>query len=543
MRNVCGWIIGCAVLCGAAAVRAEEPRRSPRDAQELAGRIDAHLARAWQQNAVQPAPAADDAEWLRRVYLDLAGRIPSVAETREFLNDNRPDKRQRTVDKLLTGPRYVSHFARYWRTLLVPEANQNLQAQGAVGGVEAWMTMHLRANTPYDRIVHELLTVPVAGGGRQPGLGVPGQGGNSPAGFYVAKELLPENVADATARLFLGVRLGCAQCHDHPFAQWKRDQFWSYAAFFGGIRRQRQGDFVQPLPEEMNKHEIAIPGTNRTAVAKFLDGSKPEWKQGDNAREVLANWLTAPENPYFARATVNRIWAYFHGSGLVDPIDEMVGTEAVPSHPELLDELARSFVEHKYDLKFLIKAITLSKAYGLSSRRTHKSQDDATAFARMPLRGLTGEQLWDSLVQATGYRDNGNQQVRGFGGPAGGRGEFLARFANSNEKPTETTTSILQALTLMNGRVITDSTSLERSETLAALLDAPFLDTRGRIEALYLAALTRKPTEKELSRAERYIAEREAEAEAKTDRETRYRHALADVLWALLNSSEFYLNH
>jgi hypothetical protein len=161
----------------------------------------------------------------------------------------------------------------------------------------------------------------------------------------------------------------------------------------------------------------------------------------------------------------------------------------------------------------------------------------------MPLRGLTAEQLWDSLVQATGYRDGVGQPGRGFGGQGGGRAEFIARFANSSDKSTETATSILQALTLMNGRVIADATSLERSETLAALLDAPFLDNRGRIEALYLASLSRKPTEKEMSRAERYLAERETAEEGKVDRETRQRQALADIFWALLNSSEFYLNH
>src|SRR5207302_9800913 len=134
---------------------------------------------------------------------------------------------------LLRSPRYVSHFGRYWRALLLPEANQNIQAQAAVGGVETWVQGHLRANTPYDKIVYELLTVPVAGNNPRGGINLGGQG-NSPAGFYVAKELAPENVADATARLFLGVRLGCAQCHDHPFADWKRDQFWSYAAFFSG---------------------------------------------------------------------------------------------------------------------------------------------------------------------------------------------------------------------------------------------------------------------------------------------------------------------
>ncbi len=445
------------------------------------------------------------------------------------------------IDRLLAGPRYITHFTRVWRGVLMPEADQSMQARFQVPGFESWLSSHLTSNTPYDAMVRELLTTPVGNGNGQPvPFQVGAQGRPNPVGYYFAKDLLPENLADATARQFLGVRLGCAQCHNHPFAEWKREQFWEFAAFFSGVRRQQAGDFVQPAPEKPDLHQIAIPNTDRKVEARFLDGSVPKWAQDKQARAVLANWVTAPDNPYFARAAVNRMWAHLFGTGIVDPVDDMAGGETVASHPELLDELAREFVAHKYDLKFLIGALTRTRAYQLSSKRTHPGQDDPRLFARAALRGMTPEQLFDSLVEATAYRDDGLSAGPGvaFVGQRNIRADFLSRFNNASDRPTETQTSILQALTLMNGHLTADATSLTRSETLAALLDFPFQDTE-RIEVLYLAALARKPSDKEMKRALDFIAE----ASAGSADDSAYKKAIADVFWALLNSSEFFLNH
>jgi hypothetical protein len=507
------------------------------DVQGLAAKIDQQIAAKWAADKIEPAPVADDAEFLRRVYLDVAGRIPSVAEARQFLDDKSPDKRARVVERLLDGPRYVSHSTNVWRALLLPEATTTFQARAYVPGFEAWLRKQLVNNTPYDQMVRELLTTPIGQDSMQK---VYANAGAEPTalGFYLAKEVKPENVAASAARLFLGVRLECAQCHNHPFAKWKRDQFWSLAAFFAGLRRQGQGDFVAAGNEIAGKHEIAIPGTDKLVQAAFIDGSKPQWKEKATPRAKLAEWITSAENPYFARATANRLWAYFFGTGLVDPVDEMVGGESTASHPELLDELAHAFVAHHFDLKFLIRAITASKAYQLTSAKTHASQDDPHAFARMPLRGLTGEQLFDSVAQATGFIDlSPNNNARFVLNGGGARDEFLSKFANQSDKPTETQTSILQALSLMNGKLIGDATNIERSETLAAVVDAPFMDTNERIETLYLATLTRKPTVKELARLTKFVDE----AAAKEGGSKNY--AIADVFWTLLNSGEFMLNH
>jgi hypothetical protein len=241
--------------------------------------------------------------------------------------------------------------------------------------------------------------------------------------------------------------------------------------------------------------------------------------------------MTATDNPYFARAAVNRLWAHYFGTGQVEPLDEMAGTESVPSHPAVLAALADGFAKQKYDLRWLIRVITTTKAYQLSSARSHASQDNPRQFARILVRGLTAEQLFDSLAQATGYRDEGQANPRARLGLGGARYEFLTKFASS-ENSTEKQTSILQALTLMNGKVMTAVTTIRGSETLQAVVDAPFMDVPAKIEALFLATLSRKPTAKEAARLKSYVEKGNGQGEA-----------LADVFWALLNSAEFVLNH
>jgi hypothetical protein len=542
------WVWGGALLALAAPAMAADPVK---DAEALAARIDQHLGKGHADTKVTPAPLTDDAEFLRRISLDLAGRIPDLTAARHFLDSKDAEKRRKMIDALLKSPHYVRHYTAVWRALLLPEANANVQIRFAGGQFEQWLSDHLKANTPYDEMVRELLTAPVAGNGPRGAIQV-GAGGNGAAIFYQANEYQPENLASATSRLFLGVKLGCAQCHDHPFAKWKKDEFWSFAAFFGGLRSRRQGDFVGADRELADKRELPIPGTDRVAQAKFLDGTTPEWKEKKSSRETLAEWITSPKNPYFARATVNRLWSHFFGTGLIDPVDEMVGTEAAASHPALLDELAQEFIAHKYDLKFMIRAIVSSQAYQRTSARTHKSQDDLRQFARMPLRGLTPEQLYDSLTEAVGMptvaetSNNGRRAII-LGAGNGGREEFLSKFANSSDRPTEVQTSILQALALMNGKYISDATSLERSHRLASVLDVPFWDTPKRLEILYLSALSRKPTQREVDRAVRFVNEAlkpdDGKALGESEKAKRYKGALADVFWALLNSGEFYLNH
>jgi hypothetical protein len=482
-------------------VRAAAPDEA-KDAQALAERIDKLLEGRWAAAGVRPVAEAEDGEFLRRASLDLTGTIPSVPEVRAFLEDRAPDKRQRLLARLLEGPGYVTHFSHFWRSVLLPE-NADVANFGLEGAFEAWLVERLRANAGYDRMVREILTAaPRSRRGEE--LAVLGAA-SGPMAFYAANENKPENLAGSTARLFLAVKLECAQCHNHPHAAWKQEQFWAYAAFFGSVKGG-------------NGREIRIPKLNQLVQARFPDGTAPAWKPGTGSVVTLADWVTREDNPYFARATVNRVWAAFFGVGLVEPVDDLTRAS---EDDGLLNELAREFVKHRYDLKYLIRAITLSRAYGLSSAAPTDGRDGIEVFARMPLRALDPEQILASLATATGSR-----------APAP---DLATRFKRQGERPTEVQTSILQALSLMNGRLVDDATVLERSETLGAVADAPFLDTAGKVETLYLATLSRKPRAEESSRLVKYVEQ----GGPSGDRQ----RALADVFWVLLNSGEFILNH
>jgi hypothetical protein len=355
------------------------------EARALAGRIDHWIGARWAAR-VRPVPRADDAEFIRRVYLDLAGRIPSILEVRDFLDDDRPDKRHIWVDRLLAADSYARHFTNVWRGAWLPEPPNEL-ADAFVPTFDDWLRERLKENAGYDALVREVV-----------------QGSSGAIAFSQANEQKAENLAGSTARLFLGVNLGCAQCHAHPFARWSRNQFWEYAAFFAGADPERQG---------RGRPEIEIPNTGRTVRARFLDGKELPATAGADPRAALAAWMTAADNPFFARAAVNRVWSYFFGVGLVEPVDDL-GGQNPPSHPELLDELARQFAAHRYDLKFLIRAIVASRAYQLTSTVAGGEPADERLFARMPLRGLSAEQLFDSIAEAVEYREREPAPRRNF---------------------------------------------------------------------------------------------------------------------------------
>jgi len=509
------------------------------DADALAARIDHHLDAKFAEAGVKLSPVADDAEFLRRVYLDLTGRIPRVADTREFLEDRSPGRRRRLVEKLLDSPQFVAHMGNTWTATILPTGNNRFQNFALT--FKPWVEQQIRANVPYDKMVRELLTAPFNNGpaGRRVvqvnGRPVPVL---TPLAFYQANELKPENLAAATSRVFLGVRLECAQCHNHPFASWKRDQFWGLAAFFTDI--QPRG-LVRPRPGEQPAlpppaRSIRVPGTEKVVAARFLDNAPPKFQPEVGSRVTLAEWVTSPDNPYFARTGANRIWAHFLGLGLNDPVDDEPTEDNPISHPELLAELTQQFVAHEFDAKYLMRAILLSKAYQRTSATAAraKEKDEPRLFARMALKGMTPEQLFDSLAQATGYREAAVDPRIRFRGPQGARAQFLLKFA-SQDRRTETHTSILQALALMNGKFIGDATSLGRSTTLAAVVDSPFLSTQKRVETLYLSALSRPPRAEELSRMVAYV-----EGGGPRDDSAA---ALGDVFWVLLNSSEFLFNH
>src|SRR5262245_15142500 len=490
------------VPCARAAGPGTNPAR-------LAARIDELLAARWAKAGVRPVGRSDDAEFLRRLHLDLTGKVPAVADVRRFLADRTRDKRRAEVERLLAGPGYVSHFAGNWRRLLAPDAENDPGRQGAVAGLESWLQKKFADNVGLDRIARELLTWPMDE--TRPGRVDPAS--PSPRLFYLGREDKPDELAAATTRLFLGLRLECAQCHNHPFARWTREQFWGQATFFTGLRR----------PERATR-TLAIPGTPRTALARFLDGREVPGGSGDS-RALLADWVTSPRNPYFARAAVNRLWDHFFGIGLVDPVDDLTD-ENKPSHPELLDELAGAFVAGGFDLKFIIRAILLSDAYQRTSVMAGPGEPpDPRLFSRMNVKALTPEQAFESLIQVTGYRGRDLPRLRG---------QFLGRLTRG-ENRLEGQASIPQVLALMNGELVNEALRPDGDNTLGAVAASPFLDSAGKVEALFLAALGRMPRAEERTRLRKYVDEGVAAG--------RGERALGDVFWALLNSAEFLHNH
>ena len=496
---------GLLLLAGSAAA-------GPPDPQTLADRIDARLDVKLRAAGVPPAPPADAAEFLRRAHLDLTGRIPTPRDVQAFLADPSTDKRSALIDELTETPRYASHAAAVWRAALAPETTAVPEARVFRAGFEAWLKQQFRNNTPYDEIARELLTAPLSADPDSPTPALRTPDAPNPLAFYAVKEAKPENLAAATTRVFLGVQIECAQCHDHPFAKWTRDQFWNQAAFFAGV--ERSGDTLfAPIAERPAVRDIRPGDSKKRVPALFLDEEEPA---GDaRPRAELANWVTAKGNPFFARTAANRVWGQMFGRGIVDPVDDFHDNNP-PSHPELLDDLAAALVAADYDLRYLVRAIGRTKAYRRTSARTDPGQDDPKLFAKMTVRGLTGEQLYDSLILATGTRDGG--------GRVSPRDQFLARFA-AGGKASEPETSIPQALTLMNGRLVDDATA---GPAVTAAAELPGLTAAERVEVLYLSALGRPPTPKEAGRAAKYVTDGDK---------------LGDVFWALLNSAEFRMNH
>lgn len=503
------------------AIATSSQTQSP-DAADLAATIDRVTAERWKAADVVPARPTSDSEFLRRIYLDLVGRIPTVAESREFLANAAHDKRGVLIRTLLKSSASSSHMATFWSRTWIPQLDSS-QFAGLNDEFHAWLATQLYNNLPYDHIVRDLITVDLA---QAPQARETLQR-SAPRAFLAACEFKPELLSANIATAFLGINLGCAQCHNHPFKHWKRVQFWQTAAFFA--RRNGTSD------SRMRSLQLAIPDSDIQVTPEFLtapDLTWPEQCDSNTGRVVFAQWLVSPENPYFARNVVNRMWANFLGAGLVEPLDDL--NELDPAgQAKLLDILANELIASNFDLRYLSEAITSSQVYQLASEGdSPPSVDGKNLFARMPVRGLTAEQLYDSIQVAAGlpfHRDDAPRTDI-----ANARAKFLSAFHGSD--PGTADRSIPQALALMNGAFTNQLTTTGQScSTLQAVTEAPFLDTRDKIETLVLATLCRTPSSQELASLVNYVEQPPSVCGK--------HQALGDVFWALLNSSEFNTNH
>jgi hypothetical protein len=494
------------------ASRAAEP-----DASALAALIDRHVEARLQAERIPLAEPADDAEFLRRVYLDLHGVVPTAEQAARFLADARPDRRARLVEALLADPRYGEYLADVWQGYLVSPLADDLQARA--DQLRKWLADRFNTGT-WDRIATELLTAT-------------GKLDENPAVAYLIEGRLPRTVpdlTDLTSRYFLGVRLSCAQCHDHPFVKWTREDYWGMAAFFTQVQTPGKPKLIYQVGVKDNPDltldmlKDGAPDGFLSRPPKFLGGELLRAERQTTNRAALAAWLTSATNPYFARAMANRTWWRLFGRGLVQPVDDMHPANP-PSHPELLDLLARQFAASGFDHKFLTRAIVSSRAYQRTSRPGEAPEKQAALFGRMPVKVLSAGQLYDSLVSILG-----EPARKSKGGPqTGQRAEFVQFFSDdSDADPIAYWRGIPHLLRQMNS----DQFGGRNLTALVARLAGPGRSADDVAGDLFLAILSRRPTADEQKLFRAHVA-----------RTGPLETAARELGWALLLSSEFAVNH
>ena len=490
---------------------------------DLAQLIDSQINQRLRAANVRTSPQADDAEFLRRAYLDITGVIPTAEQAAAFLDDRSSDKRTRLIDQLLTKPAYGRRMADTWATLMYPIDSDNRFVSKAP--LHAWLEEKFNANMHWDAMAFELITA----------TGDPEKNG---ATVYTMSNRGVDKLTDSVGKLFLGVQIQCAQCHNHPFTHWKQAEYWGLAQFFYKVnvsnpRAAKDGGTITVSEEGRPNRKInAVPESAKDVAAKLLGGDVLKLDPTKPYRPVLANWVCSPTNPFFAKAFVNRLWAQYMGRGIVNPVDDL-SVENEPTHPELLNLLAREFAASGFDVKHLVRGICNSQAYQRTSKPDGDNRDDKTLYSHQAVKVLSGEQLYDSLTSLLGPiggKDGPRPKNAGKGGPTGPRDQFGLFFQGTeNAPPTAYEAGIPQALRLMNSPLMAQA----RLTTVAVKAGEVTKGTSPEkaIEKLYLTTLSRRPTADETKKMTEFVSKHQ-------DPRTAY----GDVLWVLLQTSEFALN-
>jgi len=490
--------------------------------------IDGYVWEKLQQFGITPSAPADDATFLRRASLDIIGRLPSAEEARLFLADPDPQKRERLIDRLLERPEYADFWANKWADLIRP--NPYRAGIKAVYNLDAWLRESFRQNKPYDQFVRELITA-------------------SGSTFHHGPVVMhrdrrePEEITTMVSQLFLGVRLDCAKCHHHPFEIWGQDDFYGFAAFFSRIGRKGQGisapisggEEIIYLAEKPLKGGVSHPVTGKVMQPRPLLGEPLDIPGEIDPRVVLADWVTSPKNPYFAKVIVNRVWADLMGRGIVDPVDDLRATNP-PSNAPLLDALAADFRKNQHNLKSLIRTICTSYVYGLSTVPNSRNVGDNRNYSRHYRERLRAEVLLDAISDLTGIPESFSAM------PPGSRAMelwtvrsqsiFLDTFGRpdpNQDPPCERTseTTVVQALHLMNAPQLHQKVIADGSR--AAKLAASKKTAEEIVEELYLHCYSRFPKPDERQACVAWFQRPNL---------TR-RQAIEDILWALINTPEF----
>lgn len=486
--------------------------------------IDQFIDEKLKRLKIQPAGLADDATFLRRASLDLTGQVPSPEQVKAFLADPTPTKlkRAKAIDKLISSRAYTDHWTVKWGDLL-QNSRKYIGDKGAFGFQE-WIRDSIAANKPYDKLVRELLTSR-------------GSSYDEPAANYYRITRDAKPTMEKTTQVFLGVRMVCAQCHDHPFERWTQNQYYQMSAFFSAVGLRAGYEVGEEiLFDQRADYEMKHPKDGRVVKPEFLIASaKPmAIPEGAQRRDALADWLASKENPFFAKAIVNRVWSYFLGKGIIDPVDDIRASNP-PVNAALLDALTKDFTDHNFDLQYLMRTIANSRTYQAAITTNEWNKDDAINFSRFIPRRLSAEQLMDAVNAASGAKAvfpevPADMNASQFPDPHVGKEGFLDVFGrplreSACECERRTDFSLPQALNLVNGRTISDAVADPKGRVAKLVLSGK--DDSAIVEELYLAALGRLPDKAEAERAAKYLAP--------GPRATRAQ----DLLWALLNSKGF----
>jgi hypothetical protein len=489
------------------------------DASALTRVIDQSIEQRQAAEKATPVPLADDAEFLRRAYLDITGVIPPPDKVAAFLDNKQPDKRSRLIDELLASPGFGRHMGDIWQELLLVQRDVFSRALPS-DPLANWFAQRFNNDVSWDRQVTELLT----------STGTQEQNGATT--FYLALRY-PDKLTDTVCRVFLGIQLQCAQCHNHPFTTWQRTEYWGMAAFFAKVDDGAPAKLSKaPMPNVVEAAGVLtkrLPDSALETPPRFLGGQAPQLKPGEPYRPVLAKWLTSAENPYFARAMVNRLWAQYFGRGLVNPVDNL-SEDNTPSHPELFETLTRQFIRGGFDVKYLVRAICNSQAYQRSSTPAGKPTAGDALYTSMPIKPMTAEQLYDSLSRILGPSPTAKLGVgKGNKGSARNPRAAFVDFFRPGEgaDPKEYPAGIPQVLQLMN------SNWTARTAAFVSQTVQPGRSPAQNLESLFLATLSRRPTAAESQRLEDFLQANSSNPAS----------AYGDILWALVNSGEFTLIH
>lgn len=486
--------------------------------------IDTHIDAKLQRLKIQPSALANDAAFLRRVTLDLTGQLPTPDEVRAFLADPTPTKTKRAklIDKLIARPAYTDYWTIKWGDLL--QSSRKYLGEKGTFAFREWIHDSISANKPYDKMVRELLTSR-------------GSSYEDPAANFFRVTREPKPTMEKTTQVFLGVRMVCAQCHDHPFERWTQNQYYQMAAFFSAVGL-RPGYEVgeEIIYDQRADYDMKHPKDSRVVAPQFLIASTTPVPipNDDRRRDALAAWLTSRDNPFFAKAIANRVWSYFFGRGIIDPVDDIRASNPAVN-PALLDALTKDLVDHNFDLQYLMRTIVNSRTYQAAITPNEWNENDATNFSHALPRRMSAEALIDGVTAAAGARPNFPEVPEDtiatqLPDPHVDKDGFLDLFGRpSRESACEcerrADLSLPQALNLVNGGTISDAVADSKGRVSKLILSGK--SDAAIIEDLYLATLSRLPDKAELERGQKYLGGGARAVRAQ------------DMLWALLNSKGF----